>query len=451
MAITVNVPELGEGVDQVEVVRVLVAVGDRVGVDQPLVEVETDKAAVEIPSTAAGVVATVHATAGDSLAAGSPIVTLDDAEEAAEPEDPPAEAATEAEPAAAESGRESETASPAESSPREEVESPPSDPARPPARPGDQAPLAPRWVGRDRPLKPIPAAPSVRRFAREVGVQLEQVEGSGPGGRISRDDVKTHSRRLLAELARGLPGGAPRALPDLAAFGPIRREPMSKVRRVTAENLAQAWATVPQVTHHEFADVTELERLRQRFKDRVAASGGRLTMTAILVKVAASALRLHPKLNAAVDMSRHEVVYRESVHVGVAVDTEHGLLVPVLRDVATKSITRIATELEDLASRARARKLMPDEMRGGTFTVSNLGGIGGAGFSPIVNWPEVAILGVSRSRLQPVWTDGAWQPRLMLPLSLSYDHRLVDGADAARFLRWYAEALETPLLLALEG
>jgi pyruvate dehydrogenase E2 component (dihydrolipoamide acetyltransferase) len=248
--------------------------------------------------------------------------------------------------------------------------------------------------------------------------------------------------------------GAPVAqLPDFSRWGQVRRGPMSKIRRLTGEQMTRAWLTAPQVTHDDLADVTDLEALRQRFKGRVEAAGGKLTVTAILVKVAASALKVFPKLNASLDPDAGEIVFKEFVHIGVAVDTEHGLLVPVIRDADRKNITEIAVELDDLAARARARKLKPDEMQGGTFSISNLGGIGGTGFSPIVNWPEVAILGVSRGRVQPEWNDelGSFEPRLMLPLSLSYDHRLVDGAEAARFVRWVAEALEEPLLLALEG
>jgi pyruvate dehydrogenase E2 component (dihydrolipoamide acetyltransferase) len=208
---------------------------------------------------------------------------------------------------------------------------------------------------------------------------------------------------------------------------------------------------VPQVTNHDQADITGLEALRRHYRDRVQSAGGKLTMTAILVKVAGSALKLHPKLNAAVDLGRQEIVFREYVHIGVAVDTEHGLLVPVIRDADRKNITAIAIELDDLAARARERKLKPEEMQGGCFSISNLGGIGGTAFTPIVNWPEVAILGASRAATQPRWAGDRFEPRLVLPLSLSYDHRLVDGADAARFLRWIVEALQEPLLLALEG
>jgi len=317
----------------------------------------------------------------------------------------------------------------------------------------DSTPLAPRWAGEDGgPRKLVPAAPTVRRFAREVGVDIARVAGTGAGGRITIDDVKLHAKRMLTQVAEGGAGvAATLDLPDLERFGPIRREAMSKVRRLTAENLHRAWVTAPQVTNHDLADVTELEEIRQRYKERVKQAGGSLTVTSILVKIVASAMKRFPTLNASVDMANHEIVFKDYVHVGVAVDTDRGLLVPVIRDADQKNITEISVELGDLAARARDRKLKPDEMQGASFTISNLGGIGGTGFSPIVNWPEVAILGVSRGRMQPEWIDGAWQPRLMLPLSLSYDHRLVDGADAARFLRWVAEALESPLLLSLEG
>jgi pyruvate dehydrogenase E2 component (dihydrolipoamide acetyltransferase) len=291
----------------------------------------------------------------------------------------------------------------------------------------------------------------VRRFAREVGIDLRAVKGSGPGGRISIDDVKAEANRLLSGAGGGTGTAPALELPDLERFGPIHRESMTKVRKVTAENLTRAWATVPQVTNHEIADITDLEEFRKAYKDRVAAAGGKLTMTAVLVKIVASALKSHPVLNAAVDMAQQEIVFRYSVNIGVAVDTERGLLVPVIRDADDKNLTEIAIELDDLANRARTKKLKLDEMQGGTFSISNLGGIGGTAFTPIVNWPEVAILGVSRGRIEPQWHEGSFRPRLMMPLSLSYDHRLVDGADAARFLAKLKDALEQPLLLALDG
>jgi pyruvate dehydrogenase E2 component (dihydrolipoamide acetyltransferase) len=310
--------------------------------------------------------------------------------------------------------------------------------------------MVPRWRGRPGPAKLVPAAPAVRRLAREIGVDISDVQGSGPGGRLTIDDVKAHAHRLLSSTAAsGIPTSSP-DLPDLSRWGEISEEPLSKVRRLTAERMAHAWLSVPQVTHYDVADITELEELRRRYRDRVAEVGGALTLTAILAKVVAAALRVFPRFNSALDVRRALLLRRHNVHIGVAVDTEHGLLVPVIRDADTKSITRIAIELSDLAERTRSRKVMPDELQGGSFSISNLGGIGGTAFSPIVNWPEVAILGISRASIQPKWSDSEMRPRLMAPLSLSYDHRVIDGAEAARFVRWIAEALEEPLLLVLE-
>ena len=240
-------------------------------------------------------------------------------------------------------------------------------------------------------------------------------------------------------------------LPDFSRWGEIERRPMSNVRRLTADQMARTWATVPQVTQYDQADITELENLRQQYAPKAVAAGGRLTITAIALKVVAAALKRFPQFNASVDMATHEVIYKQYYHVGVAVDTDRGLLVPVIRDVDSKSIIALAVELTQLAERARTRKTSLEEMQGGTFTVTNLGGIGGTGFSPILNAPQVAILGMARSRMEPVYTGGQFVPRLMLPLSLSYDHRLIDGADGARFLRWVAEALAQPFLLSLEG
>jgi len=423
MDLTITLPELGDDVDSVDVVAVLVAVGDRIETEQGLIEVETGKASVEVPSTASGTVTEIHVALGDVLGAGASIVTLETGEEQRR-------------------GGEEEKRRDGEGA-ETSVVAADVQPAEPPAP-------VPSVMPPDG-TKTVPAAPSVRRFAREVGVDITQIAGSGPGGRISVEDVKEHTNRLLSGSAEKTPGLSIAELPDLERWGPVRREAMSKIRRLTAENLARAWATVPQVTNHERVDITDLEEFRQAAKGRVEASGGKLTMTAIIAKVVAAALRDFPSLNASVDMARQEIVFRETIHIGVAVDTERGLLVPVIRDTDRKSLTEIAIELDDLAARARARKLKLEEMQGGTFSISNLGGIGGTGFSPIVNWPEVAILGVSRGRIEPQWHEGEFRPRLILPLSLSYDHRLVDGADAARFLRRVTETLEQPMLLALEG
>jgi len=426
-AITINLPELGEGVDSVDVVAILVSVGDRIEEEQSLIEVETEKASVEVPSTAAGTITEIHVSVGDALGEAAPIVTLDAAE--AEADAAPGEIVPEPVPVPV-PAKKPEVAPVVESSP----------PTPPPTS------ATPRDA-----MRSVPAAPTVRRLAREVGVDISTVSGTGPGGRISIDDVKAEANRLLTGAGAGPGSAATVQLPDLERFGPVHREPMTKIRKLTAENLSRAWVTVPQVTNHEIADITNLEEFRKAYKERVKAAGGKLSMTALLVKIVATALKAHPVLNAAVDMARQEIVFRYSINIGVAVDTDRGLLVPVIRDADGKNLTEIAVELDDLANRARSKKLKLDEMQGGTFSISNLGGIGGTGFSPIVNWPEVAILGVSRGRIQPQWHEGSFRPRLMMPLSLSYDHRLVDGADAARFLARLKDALEQPMLLVLDG
>ena len=304
---------------------------------------------------------------------------------------------------------------------------------------------------------PVPAAPSVRLFARELGVDITEVQGSGPGGRISEEDVKKFVKSVFTSGAAPAAGGvvavagAPRpVLPDFSAWGPVTREPMSKVRRRTAEQMEISGA-IPTVTHHDKADITRLEELRKAWAKKAERAGAKLTVTAIAMKVAAAALRKFPQFNASIDMTSGEIIFKQYVHLGVAVDTERGLLVPVVRDVDKKNILEISKEMQERAEKARSKKIMPDEMQGATFTVTNLGGIGGTAFTPIVNSPEVAILGMSRGSIEPVWVEGEFQPRLLLPLSLTYDHRIIDGADAARFVRWIAEALEEPLLLALEG
>ena len=307
----------------------------------------------------------------------------------------------------------------------------------------------------ERPLA-APASPAVRRLAREIGVDVNAVSGTGPGGRISQDDVKEHARRILSSVGSVAPGGGQaarpsRALPDFQKWGEIERQPWTNIRRTTAEHLSHAWTTIPHVTQFDKADVGALEELRKTFRDQVAAAGGNLTVTAMLVGVLATAVKKFPQFNASLDTERGEIVYKKSVHVGVAVDTDRGLLVPVIRNADTKNLTEIAVELQRAAERARERKLTLEDMSGGGITISNLGGIGGTYFTPIVNWPEVAILGVSRGAMEPVWRDGQWEPRLMLPLALSYDHRVIDGADAMRFMRWVVDAIEQPFLLSLVG
>jgi pyruvate dehydrogenase E2 component (dihydrolipoamide acetyltransferase) len=298
----------------------------------------------------------------------------------------------------------------------------------------------------------VPAAPAVRRLARELGIDVDGVQGTAPGGHVSIEDVKRHARELIARGAarRARPTTPAAPLPDFTQWGPVEREAMSGMRRSIAAGMGRSWTIIPHVTQFDRADITELEALRRRLGERAAAqSGAKLTLTAIILKVAASAVRMFPKFGASLDMAREEVVYKQYVHIGVAVDTEYGLTVPVVRDVDQKSLLQIAAEVGTLSERARHRKLGPEELSGANFTVTNLGGLGTTYFSPIIRWPEVAVLGVGRAATEAIHGPNGFQPGLILPLSVSYDHRLIDGADAARFQRWIAEALEQPFLLAL--
>lgn len=436
-----KVPELGENVTAGDVTRVLVKVGDTIARDQPVVELETDKATIEVPSSVAGVVKEIKVKAGDKVKVGATVLTVDDAGGAAAKE------------------KEQEQEKPEQPAPSraeaQKVVSMPR-PQRQP-EPGRQAAAAPAPRPERGPA--APAAPSVRKLAREVGVDINDVQGTGPRGRISQDDVKEHARRILSSVGRSgvdqaRPGARPAAilpLPDFSRFGEVERQPMSNIRRKTAENLSHAWNTVAHVTQFDRADITALEELRKKYGPALEKQNGKLTVTAILVKVLAAAVKQFPQFNASADMQTQEIVFKKYVNVGVAVDTDRGLLVPVIRNADRKNIVQIAVEVQQAAAKARDRKLTLEDMSGGGISISNLGGLGGTYFTPIVNWPEVAILGVSRGHMEPVWTEGAFQPRLILPLSLSYDHRVIDGADAIRFLRWVAEALEQPFLLSLHG
>lgn len=456
MATDVTLPELGENIESGDVATVLVNPGDRVDKDAPLLELETDKAVVEVPAPDAGVVTAVMVKAGDTISVGDIIASLEPdggngnaappPEAAAAAPAPPAAEPRQAapEPAAAQAGGLLAAASGVTASPGAEAAPAAAAPAAP-VPPPAPSPTASEAV------QPIPATPAVRRLAREIGVDIRAVTGTGDGGRILLDDVKATAKRLLQAPAAAAAHPAASPLPDFSQWGPVEEETMNAVRRITASHLTTAWQTIPAVTQLDKADITDLEQLRKRYAPRAEAAGGKLTVTAILVKVVATALRVFPQFNASIDMARAAVIYKRYCHVGIAVDTDRGLLVPVIRDADRKNIVQIAAALGEISQRARARKIGPAEMQGGSFTISNLGGIGGSHFSPIINSPEVAILGVSRAETEPVWRDGAFVPRLRLPLSLTYDHRLIDGADGIRFLRWIIEALEQPLLLALEG
>jgi pyruvate dehydrogenase E2 component (dihydrolipoamide acetyltransferase) len=427
----VTLPEISENVESGDVIKILVSVGDVVEVDQPLVEIETEKAVLEVPSPHRGKVAEILVRQGETIKVGQVFMTIDIAAVSA------AETVVPKTPVAASTRREAEKTAAA---------------VPLAGRAPGAAPSASPAVSAPPPL----ASPAVRRLARELGVDMRLVTGSGDGGRILEDDLKVYAKQAVegaAPAGRTAPGpsAAGPAAAETGKWGPFTREPMTKVRQVTARSMAAAWTSVPRVTHYDKADITGLDAAQKKYSARVEKSGGKLTVTAVLIKVTASALKVFPKFNASIDIDKQEIVYKKYYHIGVAVDTDRGLLVPVIRDADRKNIIEISVELGALAEKARERKIAPDDLEGGTFTVSNLGGIGGTGFSPIVYAPQVAILGVARARIEPVYTDGRWEPRLMLPLSLSYDHRLIDGADAARFLRWIAQAIEDPILAWIEG
>ncbi len=481
----IKLPELGENLEGGDVLDVKVAVGDHVTEGQPLVEIEAEKSTVEVPSPLAGRVAKILVKKGDALQVGQAFCLIegeagrkDGVKKAAVREAPGAE--VEPEPKAA--ARQEGTTEPAESAgdTAEEPGVTPAPPAGPPEKDGKQekvkakaAPSPPSATPRSEAVSPeraaqsrsdaevdaerkraapnvVPAGPATRRLARELGIDLSQVPASAPGGRVTQEDVKAYVRSLAAPAggtaALTLPARLTTPpLPNFEHWGPVERRPLEAVRRKTAEHMSLAWSLIPHVTQHDHADITELEAFRKQQEGK----GSKLTVTAFALKAAAAALKQFPQFNSSLDMAAGQLIVKKYIHIGVAVDTERGLLVPVLRDVDKKGVGDLARELAEMAEKARQKKLQPDDMRGGTFTITNLGGIGGTGFTPIINYPEVAILGMSRASMQPVIREGQMVPRLILPLSLSYDHRVIDGAAAAHFTRRIAEMLENPLLMLL--
>lgn len=440
MATEFKLPEVGEGITSGTVVSVLVNVGDTIQEDQAILELETDKAVVEVPSTVSGVVESINVKANDEAKVGQVILTVG---EGKADDAPTKEAAKD----------KKEAESTAEKAPEAKADkATKADEAKAqPAKPQQQRPAADGPDGRL-----IPAAPSVRRLAREMGVDLREVQGSGILGRISAEDVIRFAEGGAPAAPAQAPAGVslPKVeLPDFSKYGEVERAPMSGIRKATVRSMTQAWATVPMVTQFDKADTTEFEALRKKYQPKAEAMGAKLTPTAMLIKVVAAALRKFPDFNASIDIEANEVIYKKYVNIGVAVDTPNGLLVPVIKHADQKNMLELAKELGEIAEKARARKLGPEDMQGGNFNVSNLGGIGGVGFTPIVNPPDVAILGVSRGSIEPVWNQvtESFEPKLMMPLSLTYDHRLIDGALAARFLRWICNAIEEPFLMSLEG
>jgi len=449
MTVEFKLPLISEGVEAADIAAVHVHEGDVVEAGQIVLEVETEKAVAEIPSPQAGRISKILVKQGQTVKIGELLLTFDYSGSAAGQKKAPAAAA----PAAEKPTAEKSAAPPAAQQPQIQAPPPKSQATAVPPL----APVAPAAAQPEAPAKqastptviatrtrvddnghegaPVPAGPATRRMARELGVDLHHVSGTGPGGRITTDDVQAFVRSLTT--GRTLDVGGPMAgmaLPPFDRFGAIERQPMNKLARVSAANLSVAWQTVPHVTQHELADVTELEEARQSYVKTIGQNGPKITMTAIMVKAVVGALKAFPNFNSSIDMGAGELVIKHYYHIGVAVDTEYGLLVPVIRDADRKTVLTIATELASLARKARDRKLDIADMQGGTFTITNLGGIGGTAFTPVVNYPEAAILGLSRTQTQVKLADGKLVERLMLPLSLSYDHRIVNGADAARFV-----------------
>lgn len=466
MTVEFKLPDLGEGIHEAEIVEVLVSVGDHVEDGQTVLLVETDKATTEVPSPVTGTVGEIRVKPGDTVKVGSVLMLFTVADAAVG-------AGMEKEPEA-----EAKPSAPAPGKPLavDVAKTPePGKPAPATVKPGEaKRPEA----GYEAPEGPVPAAPSTRRLARELGVDLRRVTPGGSGGRVTSEDVKAYaagsgsapeaSGGPAAAALPDIPGtlrameaeeGPPPSkdlppLPDFTRWGDVAREPLKGIRRATARNMAVAWARVPHVSHQDVADVTELDAFRRRHKDEVKAAGGALSMTVFVLKAAVAALKLYPRLNSSLDTARDEIVIKRYHHVGVAVDSDRGLIVPVIRDVDRKSLTELAVDLSEIVARTREGKIDVEALQGGSFTLTNVGILGGTGFTPIVNYPQVAILGMGQARMQPVVTGSGEEmaivPRLMLPLVLGFDHRVADGADAARFVNKIIEFLENPEHLFLE-
>lgn len=431
-----KLPELGENILTADVLAVKVSKGDKLEKDQIILEIETDKATIEVPVDVSGIVSQVLVKEGDKIQVGQDVLAIETTEliSTSQADDKIQKVREEIKwevPAAEEVKTETAVKI---SKPKVYIEERPS----------------------IEPEKIAPAAPTVRRFAREIGIDINKVIGTGPGGRISINDVKTYSRELNrqkeAKPEQKFFGGIiAEKLPDFSKWGSVEKKDMSNIRHKTAEHVSYAWMTVPHVTQSDKADITELEKLRKMYSKHVESAGGKLTVTAVLIKVITSALKAFPQFNSTIDMENDSVIYKKYYNIGIAVDTEFGLLVPVIKNADRKNIIELSVEMTQLAEKARKKKLSLEDMQGGTFTITNLGGIGGTYFTPIINSPEAAILGVSRSSFEQVYIDGKFETRLMLPLSLSYDHRIIDGADGIRFLRWVIDAIQQPFLMALEG
>jgi pyruvate dehydrogenase E2 component (dihydrolipoamide acetyltransferase) len=463
----ITLPEVSENIDKGEVVKVLVKEGDEIEVDQPVIELETDKAMFEVPSTEAGVVKEIKVKEGDSVNIGGVILTIDTngkgsdkKKEKSKPKKEEAKVEKKEEKHEEKESKEKEETSKPEKKEKEAEKEKPEKEDKDDEEEKEKSDKVEEKTGKDEKAEEdkdtskkkkiaAPASPSVRRFARELGVDIHDVSGSGTGGRISEDDVKMFVKSILSILEDSpeQTGTArQKKLPDFSRWGETKTEKMSNVRKITAESMTYAWTTIPHVTQFDNADITSMEEFRKKHGKKIEKEGGKLTITSILLKICAEALKEFPQFNSSIDLSKNEVIYKKYFNIGIAVDTERGLLVPVIKDVNKKNLTEVSVELTELSEKARNKKITPEEMEGGNFTITNLGGIGGTNFTPIVYSPQVAILAVSRAEMQQVYKDGGFSSRLIAPLALSYDHRIIDGADAARFLRWICETLEYPLM-----
>lgn len=438
----IKIPDIAENVDTGLIAGILVSKGDKISADQAIVEVETDKATTDIPSPYAGTVDEIKVEEGDEVKVGQVIMIIETEEKEEKEEEKQEEKETkqrekekeDTDKEKADTKEQEEEKEEQDGEPREEKKAEKEKEEKP-----EEKEKGKNEKEKTRPAA-IPAAPSVRRLAREMGIDLDDVEGTGPGDRISAEDVRKHAGK--EEEKEKVP--AKEELPDFSRWGSTSSESMTNIRKITADSVSKSWTHIPHVTQFDEADMTKLESFRKENQDKVQKEGGKLTVTALLLKISAFALQKFPRFNASVDMAKKEIIYKHYFNIGVAVDTPKGLLVPVVRNVTEKSLSQLSTELSELAEQARSGKISPDAMQGGNFTISNLGGIGGTAFTPIVYSPQAAILGVSRAKYQQVFTGNEFEKRLVIPLSLSYDHRLIDGADGARFLRWICDVIEDP-------
>lgn len=445
---TVRVPDIG-GATQVDVIELLVKPGDAIEKETPLVTLESDKASMEIPSSAAGKVKSLSVKVGDKVSEGDVILVLEDdgtdskAQDQKETEAPSAKKETVSK---ASSDDDQDTVKKEGHAEKEEEKAQSSIKTSETENVADkQSASENENLSANAENDHLYAGPAVRRLARELGVELNTVKGSGKNNRITKEDIQTYVKEKIRATQQGASGLslAPAPSIDFSQFGSIELKPLNKIKRLTAQNVHRAWVTIPHVTQMDEADITDLEAFRKAtIAEEKAKPDYKLTMLAFVTKVIVAALKKFPQFNTSLDASGEKLIYKSYYHIGIAVETPNGLVVPVIRNVDQLSIREIAQEMASLSLKAREKRLMPAEMTGGCFTISSLGGIGGTAFTPIVNSPEVAILGLSRSSIKPIYKDGEFHPRLMLPLSLSYDHRVIDGAEAARFTRWVATALE---------